>query len=1227
MHHPRSFSFDKLKNKVVHRHSTDSNLEIHNRSHSLDNSTNSSPNNKNNSQSNHHSYFHKSDTPPRENLSTSSRIRSTSLSFHHDSPKERSRSRTRSKSITHHSQTLSPSNIFKSNKTKDLIKQETSNVLSKKLIQMLQDLGLQQPISLKTTTSGSISKTCKIYISNSNDCIYLPPAASTSFTYEDVENGGTVPNNDMNSPRSSIYNQQENDDQFPADLSRRSSTSTPSTLNETTTSNSIYQRMKSFHSPNYLCSKIDSDLPIPHTFAVIIELTKDVSTIKDLVFKFQSSTQILWPTGDPYNRSQLKEKFRIGTMEWSTNFNNADYYINASNSSEYKFKNIKPDDLAKRSREYKLVDISKTTNNNPRDEFSTEDSPPPSSTSTTEESSTPQFNSEHKAGLYVFLLPILLPEHIPATIVSINGTLSHTLSVNFNKISDKLNRKLKVNAAYAIPMVRTPPNFANSIADKPIYVNRVWNDSVHYMITFPKKYISLGSEHVINVKLVPLVKDVVLKRIKFNVLERITYVCKDLSKEYDYDSEDPNFLHPLSKENKIRERVVSLCELKTKHKQSSNAFGDPYKEEVIKCPDNNLLFSCYEPENEFDNTPASKKKNHQKDKTMIASPIDINIALPFLTTKTDKYMMTGSSSEDEYSPFSSTNTPTTSRKASIIESTTRNPPSSPIIGSLETNLSNVDEVGLHESQKHPTSAYLSDDLSSKHTPPENIKNGYTLVSRALYPDSNFRHIQINHRLQICFRISKPDPKDDFKMHHYEVVVDTPLILLSSKCNDVSIQLPRYNEIEVLNSVTSEDSISFNTPNYKSTNGVSIKPWIPNSEENLSTSSSTEQLPSFEEATSTPNSPLTRSLSYPEDPLSRIPSIPLILPNEPAPAYEDQEDQFTSVSPTPTPPSTSAMNTTRDSVSSLNIDEIVTEEITQPPSATGLERRQSSIKESLSQSFRPNNSQPNSFSNNSPFHHRHNHQRNEPASSPNSSDDNRSIQSSSSSSLILNQNGTVGVTPPSSTIPDSTSSLSSISDEVETEEAAINEVNPLEFSNDYNDYDNEEAILDDDDDEEEDSNIPSNGLTAKVINESSDENLIINNYQPEFSQSANQITNDQSNISIDNQQNEKALEGEEDFEDEDDEGEEKEDEDDEEEENEDLITQEIKFAQRLPLLKNISSDSIRTTSTNYNNPTRYQNKSSASLANYARQSTDNLSLMTVSTNLTNLKPQDIHHLNT
>nr|PIS48127.1 hypothetical protein B9J08_005583 [[Candida] auris] len=200
--------------------------------------------------------------------------------------------------------------------------------------------------------------------------------------------------------------------------------------------------------------------------------------------------------------------------------------------------------------------------------------------------SAPQENA--KAGLYVFLLPLVFPPHMPASVTSINGSLVHRLTMSMTKISEKLNRKSKVYSFYNLPMVRTPPSLANSVADKPIYVNRVWNDAMHYIITFPKKYVALGSEHTINVKLIPLMKDVILKRIKFNVLERITYVSKDLRREYEYDSDDP-YLMRNPADGKIRERVVHLCELKTKFR-SNYTGAEPFKEEVIKYDvDDNVL--------------------------------------------------------------------------------------------------------------------------------------------------------------------------------------------------------------------------------------------------------------------------------------------------------------------------------------------------------------------------------------------------------------------------------------------------------------------------------------------------------------------------------------------------------------------------------------------------------------------------------------------------------------
>lgn len=1094
----RHFSFDKLKSKVSpHRHLNEASiLEI-----AATTSHNTNNNNNNNNNNNHHHHHHQllfqqditndgairsksidngsvrfdantiinSNQPSRlrSNLNpncnnSNHRSNSTSSSspsaIHNrrgsGSSYSDSRSRPRSKSFVH-GPTLSPANFFRS-KTKDLVKQETAQIILKKLLHMLQDLGLQNPIALKTITQGSVSKTCKIYVSNSNDCIYLPPATSASFTYEDVDNGGTLVEQDDNNyfsgnsvPNSPVLSPTTGSSQDDPLIAEQG--------------NDLLNKMKSFHSPNYLCSKIDPANPIPHTFAVIVELTKDSLVVKDLKFKFQSVTNILWPSGGSYNRSHVKEKFVIGNMEWQTTLANADYYINNNNSNDVKLKNFSPEDLVKRTREYRLVGIDDLKNASTTS-FGDEDSDSirTSSTNNSNNSSGLGANDIYKAGLYVFLLPILLPEHIPPTIVSINGTLQHTLLVNLNKLSDKLNRKLKVSASYNLPMVRTPPNIANSIADKPIYVNRVWNDAVHYIITFPRKYIALGSEHVINVKLAPLVKDVIIKRIKFNILERITYVSKDLSKEYDFDSEDPFCLHPIAKENKVRERIVSLCELKTKYKQNTSGHPDAYKEEIIKCPDNNLLYSCYEIEDDINNKQHKRKaKDTTTNKSLIASPLDINIALPFLTTRSDKIMMTSAIDDDS----GSFELPHTSRRASII-SDSGSPvppnPSSPVIGALETNLVNLDEIGPHDYIKPNSSSYTTDDLSTKNFPPENMQNGYTLIARALFPDSNYRHIQINHRLQVCFRISKPDPKDDYKMHHYEVVVDTPLVLLSSKCGDQSIQLPKYDDIvgmfdiDPLSTTSSppapgaNDGPIFRTPNYNN-NGVTIKPLVDFNDNN-----SGDDLPSFEEAI------MTRSMSVGEDPLSRMPSIsidgvPAVLPGEPAPAYEPQLE----VSPV------------TDLLNSLNIDEIVSDENSSAISGQG--QRRKSVKHSLSHSFATGSklTLPSAASSS----------RDPPTSS--SSSDEGSIASTLSSTTNNNNININGPsTPPSSTAPDSTSlsSDSSVSDaRKEHDENDSNSVVLLDESNieraltnneEPSLYD-EEAIVDDDDEVMEDDSVIGN----------------------------------------------------------------------------------------------------------------------------------------------------------
>lgn len=797
---------------------------------------------------------------------------------------------------------------------KELIKHETSQVVGKKLQSLLADLGLQQPFPLLTTNSltlGPQSKLIRCFVANTNDCIYLPPALLASFTYDDVENGGAqVPAQNA----TDIQEELETDPRQEFDESISGLSSSPSRLN-------LELKLQPFNSPNYLCTKIDSNAPIPHVFAFIVELTKETS-VREVKFDFQSCVLTLWPTGDPHNHYHQKEKFKIGSFEWLLSLSDADYYINTQNSNDAKIRKIDPNELAQRTKRYRLVNVrdladeSDPVNNSKKagqlgQEFSTTHQ----TFSDAMSISSSGIPETAKAGLYVFLLPLILPSHMPASVTSVNGSLVHRLTMNMTKMSDKLNRKTKVYSYYNLPMVRTPPSLANSVADKPIYVNRVWNDAMHYIITFPKKYVPLGSEHTINVKLIPLMKDVILKRIKFNVLERITYVSKDLKREYEYDSEDPHLIKHHN-DDKTRERVIHLCELKTKYRSSYSGSAEPFKEEVIKCPDNNLLYSCYEPKDDpaLDDPLAKPEKS-----TMIASPLDINIALPFLTSKTDKVMMTANA--EDSSTSSATRRPS-ARHDSILSGPFC--PSSPVIGSLETQISHLpnDVTGAPDDMDEnflrlDSSALMEDHKTNK----ENIQQGHTSVQKALAPDSNFRHIQISHRLQVSFRISKPDPKDNNRMHHYEVVVDTPLILLSAKCNENSTQLPRYDEIDpevVPSAPPLRREITFRTPSYNN-NGVSIKPLDPEGD---------DRLPSFEEAISASASPVMRSFSVADDPLSRANSITNV---GPAPLYEESM---------PGPANDEYIPT-------LRIDDLVID-----PSAASVPRKPSTLRTSLGNSFAP-----------------------------------------------------------------------------------------------------------------------------------------------------------------------------------------------------------------------------------------------------------------------------------
>lgn len=701
---------------------------------------------------------------------------------------------------------------------KKLIRQETSYVILRKLMHILQDSGVHMPISLDTTVTGtSASSSLKVHIANSSDCVYLPAARSNVSILDEGE--------------------PEPDENLSADLQ-----DTEAIVPEGGSGANLQERSRDFTSSNYLISDIDAESLIPHLFAVIIEVENENLQLGSIRVELLSQVETEWIDQANGSIFPQRELYSIASHTWNLNLDEADYFISNVNSNDRSDKRTTSEDLAKRNVFYRL--------NEPLDIRNGPEIAPNS------------VLHDHKAGLYLFLLPIILPSNIPATVRSIHGSLKHQLSIETPIENPHLLRKGAAKATYELPMVRTPPSLANSISDKPIHISRVWNDALHYTITFPRKYVSLGSEHIINVKLIPMVKNVVLKRVKFNILERTTYLSLDSREAYEYEGVS----NCVSKMRglKPRDRVIPLCELRTKEKKPNYTIAEPFKSEVIKCKDNNLLNACYE----------TSSKSQDSDEVFISSPVDVNVALPFLTSTADKVLLTSSSDLKRSRSIDMSSRNNSVSKADL----DLNPEviSSPVMGSLETQV-------IHQGSPSATSKRSNIKVNSSSFASAtdiNISEGSTVASKALSPDSNFKHIQISHRLQVAFRVSKPDMKDRGKIHHYEIVVDTPLVLLSSKCNEASVQLPHYEaQSAALETMPMADrDVSFRIPQYNN-NGVSIRQLSFEDE---------ERLPSFEEAVSGTPSP-RRKLSLPSD--NQVPSFNLDTFKDPAPAYNSRAPSY------------------------------------------------------------------------------------------------------------------------------------------------------------------------------------------------------------------------------------------------------------------------------------------------------------------------------------------------
>lgn len=457
------------------------------------------------------------------------------------------------------------------------------------------------------------------------------------------------------------------------------------------------------------------------------------------------------------------------------------------------------------------------------------------------------------------------------TAVSINENLhSRTRSssasqgnpiVNF--LHQSSNTPTIYNYSYKLPAVRLPPSDATSTLNKSIYVKKVWNKALNYELLLPKKFTQLSppsnvsvspndkflhdNTFLLQMKLVPLVKNLQLKRIKINIVEKVTYTPKS-----------PNSKDHKVPKSRTTDKTVTMLEIKTKDKSNNsnvNKPNAPLKTQIIKgCVNDNLLTFCYNNEKsscfkESDSSHGlsnsssmkissgflhgSKKmsrfldnslsishnpitgNNHNtnnnipqnQDDIVITNPVKLQCPLNFVANDDSKFIQkvyehlcTGTSDlnglhdgsdyvdrgNDTMSIFSVNSAG--NDKSDVFSDDDQAVSRSPVRRQRNFSFSSTSNNNLGTSARNNLS---NPNWSSVQH--EDKANSHTFL-----PDTTFSNLKVRHRLQISFRISRPDPKiknsdGEFKLHHYEVIVDTPIVFVSPFCVTEALDLPSYED--------------------------------------------------------------------------------------------------------------------------------------------------------------------------------------------------------------------------------------------------------------------------------------------------------------------------------------------------------------------------------------------------------------------------------------------------
>jgi hypothetical protein len=444
----------------------------------------------------------------------------------------------------------------------------------------------------------------------------------------------------------------------------------------------------------------------------------------------------------------------------------------------------------------------------------------------------------------------------------VRSTANHFTHSNNLLFNNNHNPSTTVyNYSYKLPAVRLPPSDATSTLNKSIYVNKIWNKALNYELLLPKKFTQLSPPNklkispndkflrkntfLLQMKLVPLVKNLQLKRIKINILEKTTYIAKG--------SGDLTNIESKNLRSRTKERTVTMMEIKTKEKNTNlnvNSPLTPLKTQIIKgCTNDNLLTFCYNNESSSifkpnENPVRSHTRNRSRsDSTGFKSPTSLlhgprrmarfldhstNTSSPTTNGATNDVIITNpvklqcpldfiANDDSRFISKVYENLCTGTSDLNCLHDldvSDRNLNDTMSIFSVNSNgnekneVFSDDDVGSSKSPARRPRNFSFSSLNNNSTINNNnnnnnnswhsITNDDKSAVHTFLPDVTSPNMKVRHRLQISFRISRPDPKiknsdGEFKLHHYEVIVDTPIVFVSPFCVTETLDLPSYED--------------------------------------------------------------------------------------------------------------------------------------------------------------------------------------------------------------------------------------------------------------------------------------------------------------------------------------------------------------------------------------------------------------------------------------------------